>query len=127
MGCESDQNTDRTARRAAFTDWLKFESDIDMSLSNFSIGAEAPAATFGKTAFADFASARYKYAITDDNTKSVPPVYRPESESIILYSTKGLGLLRSPHNTLYPMFQNLIFFYFCPGSTLSPSFAATPK
>ena len=33
----------------------KFESDIDMSLSNCSIGAEAPAATFGKTAFTDFA------------------------------------------------------------------------
>ncbi len=28
----------------------KFESDIDMSLSNGSIGADAPAATFGKTA-----------------------------------------------------------------------------
>ena len=39
----------------------KFESDIDMSLSNSSIGAEAPAAAFGKTAFADFASARYKF------------------------------------------------------------------
>ena len=38
----------------------KFESDIDMSLSNSSIGADAPAATFGKTAFADFASARYE-------------------------------------------------------------------
>ncbi len=35
----------------------KFESDIDMSLSNSSIGADA----FGKTAFADFASARYPY------------------------------------------------------------------
>ena len=40
----------------------KFESDIDMSLSNSSIGADAPAATFGKTAFADFASVRYKNA-----------------------------------------------------------------
>ena len=39
---------------------MKFESDIDMSLSNSSIGADAPAATFGKTAFADFASVRYK-------------------------------------------------------------------
>ena len=28
----------------------KFESDIDMSLSNSSIGANAPAAAFGKTA-----------------------------------------------------------------------------
>ena len=37
----------------------KFESDIDMSLSNSSIGADAPAATFGKTACADFVSARY--------------------------------------------------------------------
>ncbi len=40
----------------------KFESDIDMSLSNCSIGADAPAAAFGKTDFVDFASARYKYA-----------------------------------------------------------------
>ncbi len=39
----------------------KFESDIDMSLSNSSIGADAPAATFGKTTFADFASVRYKH------------------------------------------------------------------
>ena len=39
----------------------RFESDIEMSLSNSSIGADAPAAAFGKTAFADFASARYKY------------------------------------------------------------------
>ena len=31
-----------------------------MSLSNSSIGADAPVAAFGKTAFADFASARYK-------------------------------------------------------------------
>ena len=30
--------------------WGKFESDIDMSLSNSSIGADAPAATFGKIA-----------------------------------------------------------------------------
>ena len=30
----------------------KSESDVDMSLSNGSIGADAPAATFGKTAFA---------------------------------------------------------------------------
>ena len=37
----------------------QFESDIDMSLSNSSIGADAPAAAFGKTAFADFASGRY--------------------------------------------------------------------
>ena len=38
----------------------KFESDIDMSLSNSSIGADAPAAAFGKTTFVDFASARHK-------------------------------------------------------------------
>ena len=31
-----------------------------MSLSNSSIGADAPAVAFGKTAFADFASAGYK-------------------------------------------------------------------
>ena len=35
----------------------KFESDTDVSLSNRSSGASAPAAAFGKTAFADFASA----------------------------------------------------------------------
>ena len=39
----------------------KFESPADAGLSNRSIGAEAPAAAFGKTAFADFASARYKF------------------------------------------------------------------
>ena len=38
----------------------KFESPADAGLSNCSIGAEAPAAAFGKTASADFASARYK-------------------------------------------------------------------
>ena len=38
----------------------KFERDIDMSRSNSSIGADAPAAAFGKTASADFASARYR-------------------------------------------------------------------
>ena len=38
----------------------QFESDIDMSLSNCSIGADAPAAAFGKTVFTDFASAGYK-------------------------------------------------------------------
>ena len=45
---------------SGFKKGRKFESDIDMSLSNSSIGADAPAATFGKTAFADFASVRYK-------------------------------------------------------------------
>ena len=35
----------------------KFESPADAGLSNRSIGAEAPAAAFGKTAFADFAEA----------------------------------------------------------------------
>ena len=39
----------------------KFESPADAGLSNRSIGAEAPAAAFGKTASADFASAGYKY------------------------------------------------------------------
>ena len=38
----------------------KFESSADAELSNSSIGAPAPAAAFGKTACADFASARYK-------------------------------------------------------------------
>jgi len=35
----------------------KFENDADASFSNSSIGADAPAAAFGETAFADFASA----------------------------------------------------------------------
>ena len=39
----------------------KFESPADAGLSNCSIGAEAPAAAFGKTASADFASARYSF------------------------------------------------------------------
>ena len=39
----------------------KFESPADAGLSNRSIGAKAPAAAFGKTAYADFASAGYKY------------------------------------------------------------------
>ena len=40
----------------------RFESDIDMSPSDRSIGADAPSVAFGKTAFADFASVRYKNA-----------------------------------------------------------------
>ena len=39
----------------------KFESLADAGLLNGSIGAGAPAAAFGKTASADFASARYKF------------------------------------------------------------------
>ena len=42
----------------------KFESPADAELSNCSIGAEAPAAAFGKTASADFASAGYKHGIS---------------------------------------------------------------
>ncbi|MDY6334605.1 MAG: hypothetical protein SPL56_07365, partial [Lachnospiraceae bacterium] len=38
----------------------KFESSADAVLSNSSNGANAPAAAFGKTACADFASAGYK-------------------------------------------------------------------
>ncbi|MDD5940285.1 MAG: hypothetical protein PUC46_05855 [Lachnospiraceae bacterium] len=38
----------------------KSESDVDTSLSDSSTGADAPAAAFGKTAYADFASARGK-------------------------------------------------------------------
>ena len=38
-----------------------FENDTDMSFSNGSIGASAPDAAFGKTASADFASARYMF------------------------------------------------------------------
>jgi len=44
----------------------KFESPADAGLSNCSIGAEAPAAAFGKTASADFASARYKFESNTD-------------------------------------------------------------
>ena len=48
-----------------FFNWgIEFEGDIDMLLSSCSIGADAPAsATFGKTAFADFASARCKMRV----------------------------------------------------------------
>jgi hypothetical protein len=45
-----------------------FECPADAVLSNRSIGAEAPAAAFGKTASADFASAGYKYK-TDEKGK----------------------------------------------------------
>ena len=45
----------------AFFKSMKFESPADAGLSNRSNGAEAPAAAFGKTASADFASARYKF------------------------------------------------------------------
>jgi len=40
---------------------VKFENDADASFSNSSIGADAPAAAFGETACADFASARNKH------------------------------------------------------------------
>ena len=46
----------------------KFENDADASFSNSSIGADAPAAAFGETACADFASARNK----DDTSSSFP-------------------------------------------------------
>ena len=45
----------------AFFKSMKFESPADAGLSNRSNGAEAPAAAFGKTASADFASAGYKF------------------------------------------------------------------
>ena len=53
---------DLTDREICFFNWgIELEGDIDMLLSSGSIGADAPAsAAFGKTAFADFASARYK-------------------------------------------------------------------
>ena len=38
--------------------YRKFESPADAELSNCSIGAEAPAAAFGKTASADFAEGK---------------------------------------------------------------------
>ena len=53
------------SRLMAWRGEKKFESDIDMSLSNSSIGAAAPAAAFGKSAFADSASARQKYACVE--------------------------------------------------------------
>ena len=40
----------RNAGNSAFCRGVWFESDIDMSLSNRSIGADAPAAAFGKNA-----------------------------------------------------------------------------
>ncbi len=39
----------------------KFESPADAGLSNRSIGAEAPAAAFGKTASADFTTAALQF------------------------------------------------------------------
>ena len=68
----------------------KFETDIDMSLSNSSIGAEAPAATFGKTAFADFASARYKNGILQFCREERPNISRDSEEVLYLAdSTEG--------------------------------------
>ncbi len=49
----------------------KFESPADADLSNCSIGAEAPAAAFGKTASADFASVGYKYEGKTMENKSI--------------------------------------------------------
>ena len=51
--------------------YRKFESPADAELSNCSIGAEAPAAAFGKTASADFASAGYKYEGKTMENKSI--------------------------------------------------------
>ncbi|MDY2945151.1 MAG: hypothetical protein SOU32_05795, partial [Lachnospiraceae bacterium] len=48
----------------------KFESPADAGLSNRSIGAEAPAAAFGKIAFANFASARYSFERSADADRS---------------------------------------------------------
>ena len=53
------------AGRVPCQEGKKFESDIDMSLSNCSIGADAPAAAFGKTACADFASAGHKLELPE--------------------------------------------------------------
>lgn len=53
---------DLTDREICFFNWgIELEGDNDMPPSNCSIGADAPASVaFGKTAFADFASARCK-------------------------------------------------------------------
>ena len=50
----------------------KFESPADAGLSNCSIVAEAPAAAFGKTASACFASARYKFEDEEDTIRRMP-------------------------------------------------------
>ena len=60
----------------------KFESPADAGLSNRSIGAEAPAAAFGKTASADFASARYKFESPADAPDADPEEKYPESSSL---------------------------------------------
>ena len=51
-----------------------FENDTDMSFSNGSIGASALAAAFGKTASADFASARYMPADAGLSNRSIGAV-----------------------------------------------------
>ena len=56
---------------------VKFESDIDMSLSNSSNGADAPAAAFGKTACADFASAGYQLESDILRTRTERPSEEP--------------------------------------------------
>ena len=57
-----------------------------MSLSNSSIGADAPAAAFGKTAFADFASAGYNY---DKNFIHLPRQYLPERQRAVYPAGHG--------------------------------------
>ena len=59
------RSRDLTDREICFFNWgIEPEGDIDMLLSSCSIGADAPAsAAFGKTAFADFASARCKMRV----------------------------------------------------------------
>ena len=56
---------DLTDREIRFFNWgIELGGDNDMPPSNCSIGADAPAsAAFGKTAFADFASARCKMRV----------------------------------------------------------------
>ena len=49
----------------------QYRNSADAELSNCSIGAEAPAAAFGKTASADFASAGYKYEGKTMENKSI--------------------------------------------------------
>ena len=66
----------------------KFKSDIDMSLSNSSIGADEPAAAFGETAFADFASARYK-----NGTNGCLVIFGTIGRSPVLAELEKEGLL----------------------------------
>ena len=64
---DRDRCADSAAGRETFGVWqaakrreMRFEGPASAGLSNSSSGAGAPAAAFGKTAFADFASVGYR-------------------------------------------------------------------